>query len=95
MLDTIFAKQDNFITRNIAGEILVVPISGQIGDLDCVYNLDEVSSFVWNKLDGATKVSDLAQAVHREYTVTLEESTADVIELLADLEKEGLVSAVG
>ena len=41
----------------IAGETIVVPIRGQVGDLESIYNLNEVGSVIWEMTDGQTPVS--------------------------------------
>jgi len=32
-----FTKGDGFVTRNIAGETIIVPVRGGVGDLDSIF----------------------------------------------------------
>jgi len=69
------------VTRRIAGETILVPIAGGVGDLDAIYTMNEVASFIWERIDGQS-VQAIAAAVSAEYDVGLEEAARDVDELL-------------
>ena len=87
-----FSKKSDLVTRSITGETIIVPVQGHVGDLDSIYTLNEVGSVVWEKIDGETSVSQIIDAVNREYEVTRGETEADIIELLESLESAGLIS---
>ena len=92
------ARRDDgkrFVTRRIAGETIIVPVSGNVADLESVYTLNEVGSFVWQLIDGRRTSRELAEAVGAEYDVELSEAARDVDELLDVLEARGLVQAAG
>jgi hypothetical protein len=80
------------VTRRIAGETILVPVAGEIGDLDSVYTLNDAGSFIWDLIDGRRSAEAIAEAVSSEYDVTLEEAARDVDELLSVLESKGLVA---
>jgi Coenzyme PQQ synthesis protein D (PqqD) len=83
------------VTRRIADETILVPVAGNVGDLDGVYTLNDVGSFIWNKIDGRTSVADLAEAVCAEFDVTLEQAADDVDEFLEALMSRGLARLLG
>jgi coenzyme PQQ synthesis protein D (PqqD) len=80
----------SFVTRRIAGETILVPVTGEVADLDSVYTLNEVGSFVWDLIDGRRSAQAIAEAVSAEYDVDLERAATDVDELLTALEAKGL-----
>ena len=45
-LETCFRKADNCVSREILGETIIVPVCNRVGDLDSIYALDEVGTFV-------------------------------------------------
>ena len=53
-----------FVTRRIAGETLIIPVAGQVGDLDAIYTLNDVGSRVWELIQGATPVSRIVDAIN-------------------------------
>jgi hypothetical protein len=85
-----FVKRGEFVTRSIAGEMILVPIRTQVADLDSIYNLSAVGMLIWNLLDGHTTVDQIAQAVCAEFDATEEQAQIDSLEFLAALEAAGI-----
>jgi hypothetical protein len=92
-MDTCFVKKGEYVARTIAGETIVVPVRGQVGDLESIYNLNEVGSLIWKLVDGQTTVSQIVEAVSAEFEVTPEQAREDTLEFLGGLESAGLISA--
>ncbi len=84
-------RDAEFVTRQIAGETLIIPVAGQVGDLDAIYTLNEVASKIWETIEGPTAVSQIVDTLTREYDVTPDEAQADVLELLDVLAAKGLI----
>jgi uncharacterized lipoprotein YmbA len=78
------------VTRRIAGETILVPVTSDVVDLDAVYTLNEVGSFVWELFDGRRPVQAIADAVSAEFDVTPEQAARDIDELVTALEAKGL-----
>ena len=91
ILDTCFAKEKELVTRDVAGESIVVPIKGHVGDLDGVFTLNEVGAMIWRLIDGKTTIHQLTQAVRDEYDVEAAEAEKDVVDFLRSLEDAGLI----
>lgn len=89
------ADGKSFVTRSIAGETILVPVTGNVADLDSVYTLNEVGSFIWRLIDGRRSAQAIAEAVTDEYDVALEQAALDVDELLTALEAKGLARLSG
>ena len=79
----------SFVTRRIAGETILVPVTGHVADLDAIYTLNEVGSFIWHLIDGRRSAQAIAEAVNAEFDVMLERAALDVDELLTALEAKG------
>lgn len=94
MLDKIFIKGDELMTRNIAGETLVVPIKSRVGDLDSIYTLNDVGSRIWQMLDGRMPVQSIVETISAEYDVAADEARQDVLELIGTMEEAGLIKSV-
>jgi hypothetical protein len=79
------------VTRRIADETILVPVAGDVGDLDGVYTLNEVGSFIWHRIDGRTRPDAIARALSEEFDVTVEQALQDVREFVDTLLSRGLV----
>ena len=90
-LETSFVKEKDLVTRDIAGESIIVPIRGHVGDLDGLFTLNEVGAMIWQLIDGQKTGRQIAEAVKDEYDVEAVEAEDDVVDFLRSLEKAGLI----
>jgi hypothetical protein len=88
-----FIKGDDLVTRRIAGETIIVPVKAHVAELDSVYRLNELGSLIWERVDGRSRMSEIADAICIEYDVTPEAAVNDVAEFLGSLEAAGLIRA--
>jgi hypothetical protein len=89
--DLIYSRGQDFVTREIAGETIIVPIRKQAEDLESIYTLNEIGTTIWGMIDGKTKVSRIIEAIHQNFTVSPKEAAKDVAEFLQSLTKAGLI----
>lgn len=82
---------ENLVTREIVGETIIVPISGQLADLQQVYSLNTTGGFVWELLDGSATLEEVHKAVTKNFKIGDKEAWTDLAELVADLAEAGLI----
>ena len=80
-----------FVLRNIVGEHLLMPTGDNISVFKGSVLLNEVSAFVWEKLQLPVSREDLLQAVLAEFDVDEATASADLDKLLAELNGYGLL----
>ena len=85
-------KTDGFVSRTIAGDVIIVPVRGGVGDLDAIFTLNSVGATIWQLIDGQTSSEALASAVAREYQVNEVTARDDVGEFLQLLRAKGLIA---
>jgi hypothetical protein len=84
------------VTRRIAGECLLVPLKGELADLQRVFALNPVAERVWELLGSSERsLRELSESVAASFTVERETAERDLTEFLAQLEREGLVESAG
>jgi hypothetical protein len=86
-------KADGFVSRTIAGDVIIVPVRGGVGDLDAIFTLNSVGASIWKLIDGGTSTEALAAAIAREYQVSQATAREDVTEFLQLLSDKGLIAA--
>lgn len=91
ILDKRFVRKHDVVTRCIAGETILVPVSQQVGDLDSVYTLNPIGSLIWGLIDGRAVAREIVAAVCEAYEVEPEQAEQDTVEFLASLEQAGLI----
>src|ERR1700681_3330469 len=84
----------SFVTRQIAGETLLVPVTGHVMDLESIYVLNTVASRIWELLGSPTTADRIAEIVASEFAVSPEHAADDVVEFLDSLGARGLIQHV-
>ncbi len=80
-----------FIKRQIAGDIILVPVGATVYDFNGLFAMNELGSFLWDLLPEAESENDLITAVLREYEAEEEEVRRDVAEFLGQLRGMGIL----
>lgn len=90
----ILRRVDGAVFRKIAGEGLIVPVKGRLADLQCVYGVEGVGEWIWDRIDGHAPVAGIATSVAKEFEVDQDVALADCQAFCSELIESGLVQAV-
>ncbi len=88
-LDQVYRKDPSIVARQIAGEMLLVPIRQNVGDLESIYLLNETALFAWQRFDGSATLADIRSQITQAFDVPELQAGQDLLELAADLERVG------
>jgi len=85
-LDAICVPSDDVVSREIEGELILVPIASGIGDLeDELYTLNETGRAIWQHLDGKRTLAEVAYDIEEEFDAPVETITRDVLGFAGEL----------
>ncbi len=90
-MNTTFRKKENIVTRLIAGETLLVPIYGELANMEKIFTLDPVATFIWEHLDGNKSLKEIRDGVLNAFDVKKEQADMDISEFIDELVKADLV----
>jgi len=91
-LQSIYARSDDIVSREIEGEVIIVPLVAGIGDAeDELYTLNETGKAIWNRLDGKKTLQDIAKELAAEFDAPLQEIETDVAGLVNELVKRKML----
>ena len=93
-LDRQYEKDPAVIHREIAGEVVLVPIRRNVADMESIYSLEGVGASVWDLIDGKRTMGEIRNALLDEYDVEPEVLEADLLEFAQQLESFGAVKVV-
>ena len=92
---SLLVRNSATVSREIAGETIVVPICAGVGDMEAVYTFNELGGQLWRLLEQSRAPEDLIDWVLQNFDVDAEQATSDVHGFLGDLREIGLVQPVG
>ena len=73
------------IRREIAGDVILVPVGGTVLENNGLFALNELGAFLWDRLESAEDEDTLVQAVLSEYEVDEDTTRADTAAFLQKL----------
>lgn len=92
-LRQVYVRSPAVVSRRIAGETLIVPVRGKVGDLASIYSFNQTGSFLWQALESPKDLAELVSAVQQEYAIDREQAERDVRRFLMDTQSVGLIES--
>ncbi len=90
-LDAVYAPSPDVVARTIEGELIIVPISAGVGDLEGeLYTLNETGHAIWDRLDGRT-LRQIVLALAEEFDAPAEVLERDAVGLVGELLRRSIV----
>jgi hypothetical protein len=89
--DEKFIRSQSVVARVVAGETLLVPIRGKVGDLGSIYSFNGTGTLIWKLLESPKTVSQLVSGVAQEYDIDPAQAECDVANFVGEMKAVGLV----
>jgi hypothetical protein len=88
---SVFMRSQSVVSRRVAGETLIVPVRGKVGDLASIYSFNQTGSLIWQALESPKDLAELIGIVEHEYAVERDQAQRDVVQFLRDMLSADLV----
>lgn len=87
----LFIRSQSVVSRVVAGETLIVPVRGRVGDLASIYSFNGTGSLIWQMLESPRTVGELVEAVAQQFEVEQPRAEQDVKQFVREMISVGLV----
>lgn len=91
--DVRFTRNREVVSRQIEGELIIVPIRRGVGDLNSLYTLNSVGCVLWEFLNVGHTLPEMVQRVCDEFEVTAKQSEQDIRQFLDSLLEVRLIES--
>lgn len=85
---------DAVVRREVAGETFLVPIRGRVAELDDLFVVNEVGSWLWDRLERPMGLDEIVTGLVAEFEVDAERARKDAIEFIRQSVEAGLIVEV-
>ena len=89
-----YLRNEQFISRQIADEFLLIPVAHQLNGDNWLFVLNEVGGRIWELIDRGRSVQQIGQLLFEEFDTTQEQLEKDLLRLLDQLQEIGAIEAL-
>jgi uncharacterized lipoprotein YehR (DUF1307 family) len=93
-MNTVYKTKDEIVTREIAGETILVPVKGKLADMQKIFSLNPVAEYIWQQLNGDKSITEIRDSIIESFDVDREQAGRDILDLINSLLKEDLIVQV-
>ncbi|MEM7349308.1 MAG: PqqD family protein [Acidobacteriota bacterium] len=90
--DRVFEPKEALVAREIADEVILVPVRGKLAQLKRIFVLNPVGAYIWGELDGERDLAEIHRGIVANFEVSEAEAEADLLEYITALEEAELIS---
>jgi len=87
----VFVRDQDVVSRKIAGEMFLVPVKGKLAHMEQIFTLTAVAEFIWDRLDGQKSLHDIMNDVIARFEVEEKQAKTDIREFVMELMGVGLI----
>ena len=88
----VYCPSGQVVTRNIADETILVPISGNLANMERIFTLNEVGAAIWRFMDGKRSVQEIQRELIQEFDVAESQLAGDMVEFIEQLRESDLIA---
>ncbi|MCX6271514.1 MAG: PqqD family protein [Bacteroidetes bacterium] len=86
ILSSVYEHMPDLVSRKTGNEYIIVPLRGQVADMNSLFTLNETGAFIWELIDGEKDVAQIVCCLMEEYGIEEPVARHDVVELLEKME---------
>lgn len=86
------APSPSVARRRIAGETILVPVSGELARMQEIFILDEVADHIWQRIDGRTTLDAIVDSLTERFDVECDTARRDLLAFVEALQEVGLIN---
>lgn len=91
-LGTVYRHNTDVISRRVLDDTLLVPIRGDLADLQRIFALNPAAQHIWAQLDGEHDLATVRDGLVARFEVEPVQAEADLYEFIAQLSAAGLIA---
>ena len=85
-IESPFHMKSRFVTREVGDELIVVPLSANVAQMNELFTLNETAKVIWENLNEGTDMSALIQTITDTFDIDRHTAEKDIAVFLQTLE---------
>ncbi len=79
--------KSNFVSREVANELIIVPLSANVAHMNELFTLNETAKFIWENIDNQSSIESLITLITDTFDINKETAARDIEIFLGNLER--------
>lgn len=75
----------SFVTREVGNELVLVPLAGNVAQMNELFTMNETGKFIWENINNETTMDELAEKMVEVFEVSPEIAKRDVVRFLEQM----------
>ncbi len=93
LMETPVAKNSNFVSRRIGGELLLIPVRNNAADLSGFFRLNDTGAFILEHIDGGRSGREISKLVAGHFAIDAASADSDTAAFLENLRSVGFIES--
>ena len=89
--EKIWCPSGHVVTRKIADETILVPVSGNLANMQRIFTINEVGASVWAMMDGKKTEKEIRNALQQVFDVEEVQLNKDLFDFIEQLKQSDLI----
>ena len=85
-IESLFQLKSKFVTREVGNELIVVPLSANVAQMNELFTLNETAKVIWENLNEGADMSALIQTITDTFDIDRHTAEKDIAVFLQTLE---------
>ncbi|MFZ4725761.1 MAG: PqqD family protein, partial [Paludibacter sp.] len=78
--------KSKFVVRAVGNELILVPLTGNVAQMNELFTMNETGKFIWENIDEKTTIEELENLMTDAFNIDSETAKKDIIIFLKKLE---------
>jgi len=78
--------KSKFVVRGVGNELILVPLTGNVAQMNELFTMNETGRFIWENIDGKNTVEDLENLMTEAFDIDVETARRDIEGFIKKLE---------
>lgn len=85
-IQSLYKLKSKFVAREVGDELIIVPLSGNVAQMNAIFTLNETGKFIWNNATDTNSIDDLATQMTDTFNIDSQTARKDIETFLQKLE---------
>ena len=85
-IQSLYKLKSKFVAREVGDELIIVPLSGNVAQMNALFTLNETGKFIWENVTDSNSIDDMVTLMTDEFDIDSQTARKDIEAFLHRIE---------